>query len=53
MIALPLTQLRRSEEILRLPDRTSMTVRFVEPRDAPALQDYFRSLSVRSRHNRF
>jgi GNAT superfamily N-acetyltransferase len=28
-------------------------VRFVEPRDADALQDYFRSLSVRSRYNRF
>ena len=30
-----------------------MTVRFVEPRDAEALQDYFRSLSTRSRYNRF
>jgi GNAT superfamily N-acetyltransferase len=29
-----------------------VTVRFVEPRDAKALQDYFRSLSVRSRYNR-
>ena len=31
----------------------SLTVRFVEPRDAEALQNYFRSLSVRSRYNRF
>ena len=30
-----------------------MTVRFVEPRDAEALQNYFRSLSTRSRYNRF
>jgi GNAT superfamily N-acetyltransferase len=28
-------------------------VRFVEPRDAEGLQGYFRSLSVRSRYNRF
>ena len=28
-------------------------MRFVEPRDAEALQNYFRSLSVRSRYNRF
>jgi RimJ/RimL family protein N-acetyltransferase len=30
-----------------------MTVRFVEPQDAAALQDYFRGLSSRSRYNRF
>jgi GNAT superfamily N-acetyltransferase len=30
-----------------------VTVRFVEPRDSEALQGYFRSLSVRSRYNRF
>jgi GNAT superfamily N-acetyltransferase len=30
-----------------------LTVRFVEPRDADALQGYFRSLSVGSRYNRF
>jgi GNAT superfamily N-acetyltransferase len=53
MIALSLNELRRYEDILRLPDRTSLTVRFVEPRDAHALQDYFRSLPVRSRYNRF
>ena len=31
----------------------SLTVRFVEPSDAEALQAYFRSLSTRSRYNRF
>ena len=31
----------------------AVTVRFVEPRDAEALQDYFRSLTTRSRYNRF
>jgi GNAT superfamily N-acetyltransferase len=37
-----------------LPTRTGefVTVRFVVPRDAEALQNYFRSLSVRSRYNR-
>jgi GNAT superfamily N-acetyltransferase len=30
-----------------------LTVRFVEPQDAETLQNYFRSLSVRSRYNRF
>ena len=28
-------------------------MRFVEPRDAEALQNYFRSLTTRSRYNRF
>ena len=31
----------------------SDAVRFVEPRDAEELQNYFRSLSTRSRYNRF
>jgi RimJ/RimL family protein N-acetyltransferase len=31
----------------------SVTVRFVEPDDAEALQGYFRSLTTRSRYNRF
>jgi GNAT superfamily N-acetyltransferase len=39
--------------MLRLRTGKSVTVRFVEPRDAEALQGYFRSLSVRSRYNRF
>jgi GNAT superfamily N-acetyltransferase len=31
----------------------AVTVRFVEPRDAEPLQNYFRSLTTRSRYNRF
>ena len=31
----------------------AVTVRFVEPRDAEELQNYYRSLSTRSRYNRF
>ena len=31
----------------------AVTVRFVEPRDAEALQNYFRALTTRSRYNRF
>jgi GNAT superfamily N-acetyltransferase len=53
MVALVLNQLRQHSDILRLRSGQSLTVRFVEPRDASALQDYFRSLSVRSRYNRF
>ena len=53
MIALRLDDLRRHSDTLRLPSGRSLTLRFVEPRDAGALQDYFRSLSVRSRYNRF
>lgn len=40
-------------DIVRLRDGGSMTLRFVEPDDAAALQDYFRGLSVASRYNRF
>ncbi len=32
---------------------TPVEVRFVEPRDAEEMQSYFRSLSTRSRYNRF
>jgi len=53
MIALRLNDLRQHSDILRLRNDKSLTVRFVEPRDAHALQNYFRSLSVRSRYNRF
>src|SRR6185436_7283938 len=31
----------------------AVTARFVEPRDADALQNYFRALTTRSRYNRF
>ena len=53
MIALRLNDLRQHSDMLRLRSGGSLTVRFVEPRDAEGLQGYFRSLSVRSRYNRF
>jgi GNAT superfamily N-acetyltransferase len=53
MIALRLNDLRRHSDILRLRSGKALTVRFVEPRDAEALQGYFRSLTNRSRYNRF
>ena len=53
MIALRFDDLRQHSDTLRLRSGKSLTVRFVEPRDADALQGYFRSLSVRSRYNRF
>jgi GNAT superfamily N-acetyltransferase len=53
MIALRLDDLRQHSDVLRLRTGKSVTVRFVEPRDSEALQGYFRSLSVRSRYNRF
>ena len=53
MIALRLNDLRQHSDILQLRSGGSLTVRFVEPRDAEGLQAYFRSLSVRSRYNRF
>jgi GNAT superfamily N-acetyltransferase len=45
--------LRQHSDILRLRNGNAVTVRFVEPRDAEELQAYFRSLTVRSRYNRF
>src|ERR1700689_3103928 len=53
MSALRFEDRRQHSDILRLRNGKPLTVRFVEPRDAEALQDYFRSLSVRSRYNRF
>jgi RimJ/RimL family protein N-acetyltransferase len=53
MTALRLDDLRQHTDILRLRSGKAISVRFVEPRDAAALQDYFRSLTVRSRYNRF
>jgi RimJ/RimL family protein N-acetyltransferase len=53
MTALRLNDLRQHQDILRLRSGKSLTVRFVEPRDADALQGYFRSLTTRSRYNRF
>jgi GNAT superfamily N-acetyltransferase len=53
MATLRFDDLRQHSDVLRLRAGKSLTVRFVEPRDAEALQGYFRSLSVRSRYNRF
>ena len=53
MIALQLDNLGQHTDVLRVRDGKSLTVRFVEPRDANALQGFFRSLSVGSRYNRF
>jgi RimJ/RimL family protein N-acetyltransferase len=53
MTALRFDDLRQHSDILRLRSGNSLTVRFVEPRDADALQAYFRSLTTRSRYNRF
>lgn len=53
MTLLRFDDLRQHSDILRLRTGKPVTVRFVEPRDAEALQGYFRSLSTRSRYNRF
>jgi GNAT superfamily N-acetyltransferase len=53
VIALQLDNLGQHTDVLRLRDGKSLTVRFVEPDDAEALQGFFRSLSVGSRYNRF
>ena len=53
MSTLRLNDLRQYSDVLRLRSGKSLTVRFVEPRDAEALQVFFRSLTVRSRYNRF
>jgi GNAT superfamily N-acetyltransferase len=45
--------LRQHSDVLRLSNGKSLTLRFVEPQDAEILQEYFRSLSARSRYNRF
>jgi RimJ/RimL family protein N-acetyltransferase len=53
MTALRFDDLRQHTDILRLRNGRSLTVRFVEPADADSLQAYFRSLTTRSRYNRF
>lgn len=47
-----LSNLGRYTDVLRLRGGKTLTVRFVEPRDADALLAYFRSLSQRSRYSR-
>jgi GNAT superfamily N-acetyltransferase len=53
VFAVRLNNLRHHFDELRLNNGLSVSVRFAEPADAPALQAYFGSLSVRSRYNRF
>jgi RimJ/RimL family protein N-acetyltransferase len=53
MTALRLDDLREYSDVLRLRNGKSLTVRFLEPGDSEALQGYFRSLTTRSRYNRF
>jgi len=52
MKALDLDQLQQYSDVLRSRSGDLVAVRFVRPRDAAALQVYFRSLSPRSRYNR-
>jgi RimJ/RimL family protein N-acetyltransferase len=53
MTALRFDDLKQYSDVVRARDGSPVTVRFVEPRDAEELQNYFRSLSTRSRYNRF
>ncbi len=53
MTTLRFDDLRQYSDTLRSRSGEAVTVRFVEPRDAEPLQTYFRSLTTRSRYNRF
>jgi GNAT superfamily N-acetyltransferase len=53
MTAFRFDDLKQYSDVLRARNGNPVTVRFVEPRDAEELQNYFRSLSTRSRYNRF
>ena len=53
MTTLRFDDLRQYSDVLRTRQGESVTVRFVEPRDGEELQNYFRSLTTRSRYNRF
>ena len=53
MTTMRLDDLRQYSDVLRARNGEVVTVRFVEPRDAEALQNYLRSLTTRSRYNRF
>jgi RimJ/RimL family protein N-acetyltransferase len=53
MTTLRFDDLRQYSDVLRSRSGNPLTVRFLEPRDAEELQNYFRSLSTRSRYNRF
>lgn len=53
MTSLRLDDLGQYSDILHARSGEAVTVRFVAPRDADELQTYYRSLSSRSRYNRF
>ena len=53
MTTLRFDDLRQYSDVVRSRKGEAITVRFVEPRDGEELQNYFRSLSTRSRYNRF
>jgi hypothetical protein len=53
MTTLRLDDLKQYSDTLRSRSGEAVNVRFVEPRDAQPLQAYFRSLTARSRYNRF
>lgn len=53
MRALRFDHLEQYSDVVRARSGEPVTVRFVEPGDADELQAYFRSLSTRSRYNRF
>lgn len=53
MSTLRFDDLRQYSDVLRSRKGEAVTVRFVEPRDGEELQNYYRSLSARSRYNRF
>ena len=53
MTTMRFDDLRQYSDLLHARHGHSVTVRFVEPRDAAALQNYFRALTTRSRYNRF
>ncbi|WFU72055.1 GNAT family N-acetyltransferase [Bradyrhizobium sp. CB2312] len=53
MSTLRLEDLNQHSDTLRTRNGEVVDVRFVEPRDTEELQHYFRSLTTRSRYNRF
>jgi GNAT superfamily N-acetyltransferase len=53
MSALRFDDLKQYSDILHARSGEAVTVRFVEPRDAEELQNYYRALSASSRYNRF
>jgi GNAT superfamily N-acetyltransferase len=53
MTSFRLDDLRQHSDVLRSRSGEPVTVRFVESGDAEELQNYFRSLTTRSRYNRF